>query len=179
MKTYIKTISVVVLFFSCTMSFGQDKNIAYQDKVASLDAIIHSLYTVISGEKGEARDWELFKFLFHEDAKLIPSGKNKVGIYKARYLSPQDYIDSSGKWLEENGFFENELSRSVHTFGNISQVFSTYESFRSMSDSIPFMRGINSIQLLNDGTRWWIINIYWAQETAQNPIPEKYLLPKN
>jgi len=44
--------------------------------------------------------------------------------------------------------------------------------------TVPFMRGINSIQLLNDDNRWWIINIYWTQESEENPIPDMYL-PKN
>ena len=90
-------------------------------------------------------------------------------------MSPDDYIKSSGKWLVENGFFEKEIHRSTDTFGNISQVFSTYESFRSEADKVPFMRGINSIQLLNDGNRWWIINIYWTQESEDRPIPKEYL----
>jgi hypothetical protein len=37
------------------------------------------------------------------------------------------------------------------------------------------MRGINSVQLFNDGRRWWIVSIYWQQENASVPIPEKYL----
>jgi hypothetical protein len=40
------------------------------------------------------------------------------------------------------------------------------------------MRGINSIQLLNDGHRWWVVNIYWLQETPENQIPLEYL-PKD
>ena len=24
----------------------------------------------------------------------------------------------------------------------------------------PFMRGINSIQLFNDGTRWWVVTVF-------------------
>ena len=90
-------------------------------------------------------------------------------------MTPDDYIESSGKWLVENGFFENELQRAVQTFGNITQVFSTYESFHSQAETKPFMRGINSIQLLNDGNRWWIVNIYWTQETKENPIPGDFL----
>jgi len=147
----------------------------YTEKVQSLDSTLSALYTVISGEKGEERDWQLFSFLFHPDAKLIPSGKNEAGIYGARYMTPEDYVQGSGKWLVENGFFEKEIHRSVHTFGNISQVFSTYESFRSEADTVPFMRGINSIQLLNNGERWWIINIYWTQESEENPIPKEFL----
>lgn len=93
-------------------------------------------------------------------------------------MTPDDYIGSSGKWLVENGFFEKEIHRSVNTFGNITHIFSTYESFKSEADDKPFMRGINSIQLLNDGTRWWIINIYWTQESQENPIPKTYLPEK-
>jgi len=41
------------------------------------------------------------------------------------------------------------------------------------------MRGINSIQLWNDGKRWWIITILWQSENKENPIPEKYIEGKN
>lgn len=170
-----KLVTCIALCF-ITLSFNaQEANGDYFNKVSSLDNTIKTLYDVISGEKGEARNWELFKFLFHPDAKLIPSGKNREGKVGVRYMTTEDYINGSGKWLVENGFYEIELSRKVDTFGNITQVFSTYESYRSKNDSVPFMRGINSIQLLNDGTRWWIINIYWTQESPSNPIPKQYL----
>ena len=169
---------IIFLFFllAAIKAGTQDLDTKYLDKVQSQDAIIESLYSVISGEKGEERNWELMKYLFHPDAKLIPSRKNNTsGIISARYLTVDDYIQTSGKWLIENGFYEIELNREVHNFGNISQAFSTYESYHSKSESVPFMRGINSIQLLNDGNRWWIINIFWMQESEENPIPGEYL----
>ena len=45
-------------------------------------------------------------------------------------------------------------------------------------DAEPFPHSINSIQLLHDGRRWWIVNIYGTAETPENPIPARYL-PKN
>lgn len=147
----------------------------YSNYVVSIDSTITTLYRVISGEKGEARNWDLFKFLFHENAKLIPSGKNQAGTSVARFITPDEYIGTSGNWLIENGFYKLELHREVDQFGHIAQVFSTYESYRSKTDTTPFMRGINSIQLLYDGSRWWILNIYWMQENDANPIPEQYL----
>jgi hypothetical protein len=39
----------------------------------------------------------------------------------------------------------------------------------------PFARGINSFQLYSDGTRWWIVTIFWDAETGNKPIPAKYL----
>lgn len=78
----------------------------------------------------------------------------------------------------ENGFYEKELHKVTERFGPIAHVFSSYESFRTEADTAPFMRGINSIQLMHSGDRWIIINIYFTQETEENPIPEKYLPPK-
>jgi len=175
MKTY--TIALLLAFIGVTSVFAQEKEEIkdYAEKFQSLDATIETLYGVISGEKGEKRNWELFHLLFKPGAKLIPSGKTKEGLYNLRYMTPDDYIASSGKWLVENGFFEKELHRTTQTFGNVTQVFSTYESYHSESETVPFMRGINSIQLLNDGKRWWIVNIYWTQETQENPIPSKFL----
>ncbi|MBT8264184.1 MAG: hypothetical protein KJN75_02500 [Muriicola sp.] len=167
-------LNIVTCFFLMTGEAQTTSNSTIQ-KVQSLDSTISTLYGVISGEKGVERDWELFNYLFHPDAKLIPSVKNEAGVFTARYMTPEDYINGSGKWLVENGFFEKEINRSVNSFGNITQVFSTYESYRSEADDAPFMRGINSIQLLYDGERWWIINIYWTQESATNPIPKEYL----
>ena len=169
----------IVLFVFCIVFTGkisaQQNKEQYLHHVKTLDNTLQTLYNVISGEKGEERNWELFKFLFKPEAKLIPSGKSKEDLYNVKYMSADDYINTSGQWLVNNGFFEKEIHRSVDIFGNIAHVFSTYESFKSKSDTIPFMRGINSIQLLNDGNRWWIINIYWTQETEENPIPSRYL----
>ncbi|MCB0463429.1 MAG: hypothetical protein R2816_12085 [Flavobacteriaceae bacterium] len=174
----MKKVTVLLISFAVySMNISAQSN-NYSNKVKTLESTLSTLYGVISGEKSQERDWELFKYLFHSEAKLIPSGKNAEGLHTARFMTPDDYIKSSGKWLIENGFFEKEIHRSVNTFGNITQVFSTYESFRSEADTKPFMRGINSIQLLNDGERWWIINIYWMQESDENPIPKEYL-PQN
>jgi len=171
----VLTITLLITF----LTNAQDSKDAYLENVKTLNSTLETLYAVISGEKGEARDWDLFRFLFHPDAKLIPSGKNREGKIGARFITPDDYVNSSGNYLVENGFYEIELQREVDTFGNITQVFSTYESYRSKNDKEPFMRGINSIQLLNDGNRWWVLNIYWMQESDENPIPEQYLPNKN
>jgi len=155
--------------------FATAQSEQYLEKVKTIDSTIETLYSVISGEKGEARNWELFKYLFHKDAKLMPSGNNRQGVADIRYMTADQYIETSGKWLLENGFFEKEMGRKTERFGNMAHLFSTYESFRTASDTQPFMRGINSIQMLYDGTRWWILNIFWQGETPNQPIPKKYI----
>jgi hypothetical protein len=106
---------------------------------------------------------------------LIPTGKRQSGEISSRVLTAEDYINASSKRLEESGFFEKEVARRTESFGNIVHVFSTYESRNKADDAKPFARGINSIQLMNDGKRWWIVTVFWQGESADNPLPEKYL----
>ena len=147
--------------------------------VASIDAIMKAVYDVISGDAGKKRDWDRFRSLFHKDARLIPSGKNpQTGEFGARAITPEQYIERSGAYLEKEGFHEVEIGRKTDVYGNIAQVFSSYASKHKLSDKEPFMRGINSFQLLNDGKRWWVMTIYWQQETPENPIPKEYLKSK-
>jgi hypothetical protein len=143
--------------------------------VASADAIVAALYDVISGPAGQARNWDRFRSLFIAGARLIPTGVGPDGKSRIRTMTPDEYATATGARLEQSGFFEKEVARTGETFGSITHAFSTYESRHSASDEKPFARGINSIQLYNDGTRWWVVTVYWDSERAGNPIPQVYL----
>jgi hypothetical protein len=140
-----------------------------------MDAIIAALYDVISGPAGQKRDWDRFRSLFAPGARLIPTGAPAGQPVRAMALTPDEYVQRAAPSLERDGFFEREIGRSVDTFGHITQVFSVYDSKRLPTEAKPFQRGINSIQLLNDGTRWWVVTVYWDAERPDNPIPKKYL----
>lgn len=148
--------------------------------VASMDAIIKAVYDVISGNAGEPRDWNRFRSLFYPGARMIGTGKNpKTGMIGARAVTPDEYIQRNTPYFEKEGFFEREKARRTETFGAVTHIFSTYESFHSPNDKTPFERGINSIQLLNDGKRWWVMTIMWQGETSDLQLPKKYLKSKN
>ena len=143
--------------------------------VASPDAIIAALYDVISGPAGQKRDWDRFRSLFAPGARLVPTGMAPDGKARMRVMTPDDYATTTGPRLETAGFFEREIGRTSETFGNVTHAFSAYDSKRAASDDKPFARGINSIQLFNDGTRWWVVSVFWDSERANNPIPARYL----
>ena len=146
--------------------------------VESIDAIIAATYDVISGPAGKKRDWERERSLFWSGARLIPTatvpGKTDVDLAPL-VLDIEGYIARVEPLFEREGFYEKEIARRVEQFGRIAHVWSTYESRHNPNDAEPFMRGINSIQLFNDGNRWWILSIYWQHESSQHPLPEKYL----
>jgi hypothetical protein len=144
--------------------------------VESIDAIIEASYDVISGPAGKKRDWDRERSLYYAGARLIPTAKPGANDGLApQILDVEGFISRVEPYFAEHGFYEKEVARRTEQFGCIAHVWSTYESRHDPSDSEPFMRGINSIQLFNDGQRWWILSIYWQQENAEHAIPEKYL----
>lgn len=173
----------MTVFAAALVGQTSDKQTAggkdYSDDHKSVDSIIKATYDVISGAKGEKRDWNRFRSLFHKDARLIPTGAGQDGKFGARAFSPEEYISRSEPFMMQNGFYESEAFRKTLKYGNIVHAWSTYEGRNSKDQAKPFLRGINSFQLLFDGNRWWILTIYWQHESPNNPLPEKFLKDKN
>jgi hypothetical protein len=154
--------------------------VAKPEDVKSPEAILNAVYSVISGGKGQARDWDRMRSLFIPDARLIPavaaSAANGGAAHSdAIVLTVDGYIERSRARLMSDGFFEHSVNNVMEQFGNIVEVWSTYESRHSPDDAQPFARGINSFQLLKDGDRYWVVNIFWDAETPAKPIPARYL----
>ncbi len=144
--------------------------------VDSVDHILAAVYDVISGPAGQARDWNRMRSLFVPDARLIPIRASKDGAHAdVVILTVDGYIERSSGTMTTSGFFERSLHNEVEQFGDMVQVWSTYESRHTASDPKPFARGINSFQLLKDGDRYWVVQILWESERLGTPIPERYL----
>lgn len=145
---------------------------AFGEDGQSIDSIIHAMYDVISGPAG-ARNWERFHSLFLPQATLA-TVMHKSGQTLHKVMTPDDYVRGAGAYFQQHAFYESEIARRTEQFGNIAHVFTTYAS-RHEPKGEPFERGINSVELLNDGTRWWILTISWDSERPDNPIPAEYL----
>lgn len=142
--------------------------------VESIDAILDAYYETISGPRGEERDWDRLRSLFKPMGRMIaarPAGENGAGLWA---LQLDDFIGFNQEYFEAGGYFETEVSRKVESYGNIAHAWSTYEA-RKVAEAPPYVRGIYSVQLLKDGDRWWIVNMYWDFERPDTPIPDRYL----
>jgi hypothetical protein len=139
------------------------------EDVKSMDAILHAIYDVISGPIGD-RDWDRFRSLFVPQARFTRAAKAADGSVAIDLLGVEDFVTVAGNAFKKEPFFENAVVNRAQTYGNIAQVFSSYESRHAPGEK-PFERGINSIQLLNDGKRWWVLSILWDEERTDNPLP--------
>ena len=181
MRIFHLTLMFIFTFSAATagplQSSGTKKSFRASD-YASLDAIITALYEAVSGDAGEKEDWDRLRSLFAPDARLMPIVWKGEERFSLRTLSVDEYVRLASRYFQARSFYEREVARRVETFGSMAHVFSTYEAFESRSSSIPLKRGINSIQLYYDGTRWWILSILWDDERESMPIPPEYLMPQ-
>ena len=138
--------------------------------VASPEAIVQAVYSVISGPKGAPRDWPRLRSLMAPGGIFSVTGTPKNGALRTRVISLEDFISSSSKALQEEAFYEHGVTGSVWRYAHIATIASPYESRRAPGEA-PFQRGINSFQLSTDGSRWWIVSIAWEAETAAFPLP--------
>ncbi len=168
--------SFFVVVVLCASVMAQNPSAApaapFAEDAKSIDTIIHAMYNVISGPAGE-RNWQRFHALFLPQATLA-TVFHKNGEVRHAVMSPDDYEHGAEPYFRQHAFYESEVARHTERFGNIAHVFTTYASRRDPKGE-PFERGINSVELLNDGARWWILTISWDSERADNPIPAEYL----
>ena len=148
---------------------------------ASVDAIVAALYASVSHGPDATADFDRLRGIYLYVGMFIPP--KRPGTENFTVMDVDAFAERVAKAAEERrasgtpatGFFEREIARRTDCFGNVCQVFSTYESRHTADDAKPFERGINSIQLLRDGSRWWIASVAWDAERPDNPLPPQYL----
>lgn len=146
---------------------------ARSEDVSTLDGILDAFYDVISGPAGQPRDWERDRSLYAPGALFGPAGVNQESGPYAMVLDLKQYIQRAEPILA-SGFFEREIHRVTQSYGKVTHVFSTYEASNTPDGPI-IARGVNSIELVFAGNRWWIVASLWDREREGNPIPSDFL----
>lgn len=148
---------------------------------ASVESAVAAFYASVSHGPDASPDFERMRAIFLYVGMIVPprTAGDRFAVSDVDGLADR-YAKSAAARKEKGatGLLEREIARRTDCFGNVCQVFSTYESRFTEADAKPFERGIHSIQLLRDGTRWWIASVAWDVERPDNPIPVQYLPTK-
>lgn len=149
---------------------------AVQPDSSSVDAIVIALYASVSHGPEYEPNWDRLRALFLPRAIIVPPKRLDVESFTPLDIDAfenriRTYIAGRREKGEQLGFTEREIARRQNCFGDMCQVFSTYETVRAPKDPKPFARGVHSIQLVSDGRRWWIAALVWDNERPDNPIP--------
>ncbi len=175
----LPTIALLLMTSIAAAQTTRRREPAVSADAASVEAAVSALYASVSHAPGGSPDFERMRGIFLYTGMLVPP------VRPGREIAVSDVDQFAEKFKEAaaarkekgeaTGFFEKEIARRTDCFGNVCQIFSTYESRRTESDAKPFERGVNAIQLVRDGKRWWIASVAWDTERADNPTPPQYL----
>ena len=143
--------------------------------VSSVQSIVTALYAAISGPAGAERDWDRLRNLFYPGARLLRTIISPEGVVSLSAMSVEDFINFAAPFFRTNSFYERELFSKMDQFGQLAHVLSTFDSASEPDGSRSLGRGINSIQLWSDGSRWWVMSMLWDDERPGSEIPAQYL----
>ena len=129
--------------------------------VENPQAVVSALYSVISGPKGEKRNWNRFRSLFTKNGSLNGVAMNREGKPSMFSLTLDEYIANFERLTAQTGFWEEQdgepkIRRSEYTVHVESNYVSRYEEKGPV-----VQKGINYIQLTSNGQRWFITSISW------------------
>ncbi len=166
----LKIIATFLLGFSFVLTLQAQPHPRAED-VETLDGIINAYYEIVSGPAGSIPDRARDLAIHIPDAQVIIMNEDAEGNIIPNRMTISEFHDNLGG-ERKTGFFEVEISRETQQYGAMTHIWSTYE-WRTTEDGPVGGRGINSIQLYNDGKRWWIAAEIF--DTRNKPVPDRYM----
>lgn len=145
----------------------------------TIEGVMTELYAAVTREPGEPFGWHRLRAVTLPGTIMVPQVAQRSG--KLEFMTVDqfiDWIDTAWKPLigtnKDQGFFERQTHMVVHQYGDIANVFSTYEKGPFTPRSVSG-RGINAIQLIRSEGRWYVLSITWDEENTAGRIPAAFL----
>ncbi len=156
--------------FVVTTVVAQDE--ARPEDVLTIEGIMKAYYEVVSGPAGVEREWARDRSLHHPEAQVAIIRDGEDGKPKVAIMTLSEF--HGPPIPAQNGFYEYELTREVRRHGANAHVWSTYE-WRSEENGPARGRGVNSIQMYHDGSRWWITEWMYDGTSSAPEVQDAYL----
>ncbi len=141
-----------------------------------IDALIDSLYAAVSFEPGEIPDWDRARSFFLPEALLVVAPR---GPGSGQVMDLEAWIRDFVEFHEQQdiatkGFHEAIANREVVVYGNIAHAFVVFEPRIGPSWEGPTIPGVDSIEMVRHGGRWWIVAITTQFSSPEMPIPDRF-----
>ena len=130
------------------------------EEFTCIGSVIEAMYRAVSGP-GRGLDMELERQVFAPDARLIRMGVDEHGELWRQVMTLEDYEEDTRAFFASSDFYEYETARQVVHCPPFAHVLSEYEGKRDPASEELLLSGVNSIQCLFDGNRWWICQVSW------------------
>jgi hypothetical protein len=144
--------------------------------VSTVEGVVEALYRGASFEAGGEPDWALLRSLMLPGAVVAQPvrGSEEVEPLTVDQLIARFEHALEGSTLRETGFHEAIVRTETTRFGRIAHCQVVFEPRTGGSSAALLGRGVDSIQLVLTGGRWWIAAIATELERPGQPIPESF-----
>lgn len=157
---------ILILFLLPFIGFSQT------EEEKAIHQVINQTLAIISGDKGQQRDWETFRTLFTEKAQfhlLQKRANDTTNTVNVISIDLNTFIEKAGPNYEKNGFLEEETHYVIHQFNKVAHVEQIYNAEQNGKK----FSGVNYYQLVFDGTSWRITSLTWDEPDQDHPLPTK------
>jgi len=137
--------------------------VAAKGDVDSPDHIVATYYAILSGSASTSRDWQRFRSLFLPEAQFTLM-HGREGSHAVAEVEPLERMLS--RWdenLAKADVYLKLTDSKTNAFGHMANVWTSFEVRRKLADVKPIATGAESIQIVSDGNRYWIVQIVSEQ----------------
>jgi hypothetical protein len=94
--------------------------------VKSIEGTVKEVLRLVSGEKGQARNWEALRNLFLPTATFTVLNNNDSIPRPVETVSLDDFIKLMHDEYYEQGYLEYEIGKTVDEYNGIANVFQSF-----------------------------------------------------
>ncbi len=134
------------------------------------EGLITALYEAVTFPAGRTPDWDYVRSMFIPEAVVVL----RTSVDQSTVFSLEGFVQDFVTFIEQGdvaatGFKEEVIKMNTMVFGDIAHVLVLYES--SIPGKRPPTPGVDSFQLIQKDSRWWVVSVTNEKPTAERPIP--------
>jgi len=165
--------AVGMIVFTGAFGWAEAEPVEKSD-FTTVNGVVETLYQAVSFGPGEEPDWELLRSLFLEGAVLAQParGGEDVELWSLDHFIQSFKDDLVTYDMQETGFWERVGGTACSNFGRVTHCDVVFEMRTDVDSPQPLGRGVDGIQMVKTGGRWWIISVATEHERPDRPIPK-------
>jgi len=172
----LRSIALLLASFAVACTTTPHAREATADELA-IRAIALDVYTIVSGDKGQARDWDRLRKHFVEGGAMHVSMQRGAQTAAAKF-DVEQFIAMASQNSQQQAFHEAPLVTHVEAFAGVGYAWSSYTA-RHQKDGEPFARGVNCFTFVKTRDGWRIATIAWSEENERDKLPKRMLPQAN
>jgi hypothetical protein len=167
--------SILSALLLCACASAPIANAPQSPDEAAIRHIVNDVYAIVSGDKGQARDWDRLRSHFLKDGAMHVSMQRGDRTAAASF-DVEQFIAMASQNSQQEAFYESPLVTRIEAFAGVGYSWSSYQSQKS-KDAEPFARGVNCFTFVKTKDGWRIASIAWSEENESAKLPTDMLTP--